>query len=148
MAGTLALTKILDIRELEKKNAQVEYHQSVESFEQVATKLFQLLKQKESAEEMYEEALCENMDLEQIQDQIAYIETLNKRIIVLQEQVQQARTQMETKQVLLSEAHVEAKKFEKIIEFRTREELEVIKKEEKALMDDISIQQYLSHKNR
>ncbi|MEN2766448.1 flagellar export protein FliJ [Ornithinibacillus xuwenensis] len=146
MAGTIALSKILDIREQEKKDAQLAYHQSVDSFEQVATKLFNILKRKEMAEEAYDEALKESMHLDYIQDQLMYIETLNKKILELQGQVQQARTTMESKQVKLSNAHVETKKFEKIIEFRINEESDARKRAEDSLMDEISIQQYLSHK--
>jgi flagellar protein FliJ len=86
------------------------------------------------------------MYLNFIQDQLAYIETLESKITELQKKVSLARTNMETKQQVLSDAHVETKKFEKIIEFRTNEELDKVKKAEDSFMNEISIQQYLSHK--
>jgi flagellar protein FliJ len=146
MAGTVVLTKILDIREKEKKDAQIAYRKSVDIFEEVATELFDLLRKKEAAETSYEEALTSSMYLNFIQDQLAYIETLESKITELQKKVSLARTNMETKQQVLSDAHVETKKFEKIIEFRTNEELDKVKKAEDSFMNEISIQQYLSHK--
>jgi flagellar protein FliJ len=145
MAGTAVLSKILDIREKEKKDAQVAYRQSVDAFEEVAMKLLELLQKKEAAESSYDEALSSSMHLDYIQDQLAYIETLNKKIDNLQVEVQQARTIMESKQQKLSEAHVETKKYEKIIEFRTNEIVEKVKKAEESFMNEISIQQFLSH---
>ncbi|MFS0672436.1 flagellar export protein FliJ [Ornithinibacillus sp. 179-J 7C1 HS] len=148
MAGTQVLTKILDIREKEKKDAQLAYRRSVDIFEDIGTKLFNLLQKKEKAEEAYEEALSSNMHIEFIQDQLAYMERLKREIEELQVQVQQARANMESKQWILSEAHIETKKFEKIIEFRTNETVNQQKQREESFMNEISIQQYLSHKNR
>lgn len=146
LSGTAVLTKILDIREREKKDAQLAYKKSVDLFEEVGTKLLKLLQRKEAVEASYEESLQSNMNLDQIQDQLAYIEILNKQIEDLQLQVQKARYNMESKQQILTDAHVETKKFEKIIEIRKTEAQEVLKRAEATFMDDISIQQYLSHK--
>ncbi|GIO26152.1 MAG TPA: flagellar export protein FliJ [Ornithinibacillus sp.] len=146
MAGTAVLSKILDIREREKKDAQIDYYKAVDVFEDIATKLFNLLQKKEAAEAAYEEALLSSMHLDFIQDQLTYIDTLTKRIDELQKQVQQARSIMEFKQQKLSEAHVETKKFEKIIEVRNNEETIMRNKMEESFMNELSIQQYLSHK--
>lgn len=146
LSGTAVLTKILDIREREKRDAQIAYKQAVDLFEEVGTKLLKILQKKESVEASYEESLQSNMNLDQIQDQLAYIESLNKHIEDLQYQVQQARFHMESKQQILTEAHVETKKFEKIIDIRKTEAQDVLKRAEASFMDDISIQQYLSHK--
>jgi flagellar protein FliJ len=146
MAGTAVLSKILDIREREKKDAQVDYHKAVNVFEEIATKLLALLKKKEAAEASYDNALLSSMHLDLIQDQLTYIDTLTKKIDELQVQVQQARSIMEFKQQKLSEAHVETKKFEKIIEVRNNEETLLMKKVEESFMNEMSIQQYLSHK--
>lgn len=148
MAGTQVLSKILDIREKEKKDAQLAYHKSVDAFEEIGTKLLKLLQKKEAAEAVYEESLSSNMHIDFIQDQLAYIARLEKNIQALQVQLQRARHNMESKQALLSEAHIETKKFEKIIEFRNNESLTQLKQAEESFMNEISIQQYLSHKNR
>lgn len=146
MAGTAVLTKILDIREKEKQDAQLAYRKSVDVFEEVATELLDLLRKKEAAESSYEQGLTSNMHLNFIQDQLAYIESLEKKVSELQGKVSYARSNMEMKQQVLSDAHVETKKFEKIIEFRTSELLDKVKKVEESFMNEVSIQQYLSHK--
>lgn len=148
MAETAAFTKILDIRENEKNVAQNIYHQSLESFEKVATKLYNALKKKEAAEEAYEDFIQATTPIEQIKEQAVYIERLNSQIKELQQLVQRARNDMETKQIKLTDAHVEVKKFEKMIELRRDNEQQQRKRMENAFMDELSITQYLSHKNR
>jgi len=141
------LSKILHVRENEKKTAQTAYYQSMDIFEEEATKLYNLLRKKEDAEEYYESFIHNKISIDTIKEQSAYIEHLNKKINELQKQVIQARNEMEIKQVKLSEAHIEVKKFEKMIENRKESEREEIKKAENNLMDEISMQQYLIVKN-
>lgn len=148
MSGVASLSKILNVREQEKKSAEKDYRNSMDAFETIAMKLYSALKKKETAETAYETYLQEITPIDVIKEQVSYIEVLNKQIVHLQNQVQKARAEMETKQDMLAEAHIEVKKFEKIIEHRKLEKEELIKKEEKAMMDEISIQQYLSYKNR
>ncbi|OZU90319.1 flagellar export protein FliJ [Virgibacillus indicus] len=148
MAETVVLSKILNVREKEKNEAQKAYHQAMDFFEKVANQLYLLLKKKEAAEESYETYIHTTTSLDRIREQLAYIERLNNQIMRLQQDVQKARSEMETKQLKLTDAHVEVKKFEKIIELRKQSEEEIFKKAEKMSMDEISIQQYLSHKNR
>ncbi|MFZ3576607.1 flagellar export protein FliJ [Virgibacillus sp. DJP39] len=148
MGEILALSKILNIREREKNDAQKIYRQSIEYFEGVATQLYNLLKRKEEAEGIQEKYLQNTIPIDKIREQLIYIENLSKQITQLQKEVQSARSEMESKQEKLSEAHVEVKKFEKIITFRQNEQEEIIKKNEKLMMDEISVQQYLNQKNR
>ncbi|MGY0691559.1 flagellar export protein FliJ [Virgibacillus sp. FSP13] len=147
MAETMALSKILHVREQEKNDAHKAYRNSMELFEEIATKLYTLLRKKEAAEESYESYLQQTTPIDQLKEQVRYIEILNKQIVTLQHSVQQARNEMETNQEKLTSAHVEVKKFEKIIELRQKEQAENIQKQEKQLMDQISIQQFLSRKN-
>lgn len=148
MSQTVSLTKILHIRENEKKVAQKAFLNSQESFEKVATKLYEALRKKELAEESYDEFIQDETPLERIKQQITYIEDLNEAITHLQKEVQLARTQMEQKQQHLTDAHIEVKKFESIIEKRNKQEIERKAKLENAFMDEISINQYLSNQNR
>ncbi|MBP2077658.1 flagellar export protein FliJ [Oceanobacillus polygoni] len=148
MAEIIALSKILDIRENEKKIAQRAYNQSLDSFEKVATELYHILQKKERAEDSYDQFLHALTPIERIKEQSAYIEQLNRQINDLQFRVQKARSEMESKQHQLSDAHVEVKKFEKIIEIRKETKANIQKKMENAFMDEISITQFLSHKNR
>ncbi|WP_121605225.1 flagellar export protein FliJ [Virgibacillus sp. Bac332] len=148
MAETVVLSKILHIRETEKKHAQKAYQQSIDLFEKTATQLYELLKKKEMAEEVYETALTESTTLDKLKEQFTYIEHLNNHIMHLQEGVQKARFDMEAKQSKLTDAHVEMKKYEKIIETRKKDEAAANRKKEKATMDEVSIYQFLNHKNR
>ena len=142
--GTTTLTKVLHIREREKIDAQKAYNQSMESFEEVATRLYQLLKKKEDAEVAYEISIQEPTPIEIIRQQMDYIEMLSRKIIKLEQDLQKARTEMENKHGKLKDAHVEVKKFEKIIQIRKQSAKEMEKKLEKETMDEISINQYLA----
>lgn len=148
MSHLVSLEKILNVRENEKKHAQIAHHQSIKSFEEVATRLYTLLRKKESAEDSYESALQSITTITEIKQQALYIEQLNKRILKLQEDVNQARSTMERKEQALTHAHIEVKKFEKIIEHRHEQLKEVQLKQDNATMNEVSIQQYISRKNR
>ncbi|MEN1966874.1 flagellar export protein FliJ [Lentibacillus sp. N15] len=143
MTKTLSLGKILHIREREKQDAQKAYHYSQERFEDHAMQLYTLLRKKEAAEASYETCLHTTTPINQIKEQLAYIEQLAVQIMQMQHAVQDARDEMELNQQSLTDAHVEVKKFEKIMELRQEQRNEVKRKEEKQTMDDISIQQYL-----
>ncbi|MBU5466777.1 flagellar export protein FliJ [Virgibacillus sp. MSJ-26] len=142
--STVALGKVLTVREREKVDAQKAYNLSIKSFEDVATRLYTLLKKKEEAEETYEASFHESTSIDMIKQQVEYIENLSYKIASLQEQVQKARSEMEQQHGKLTAAHVEVKKFEKVIETRRKTEEEVEKRREEAFLDEISIQQYLS----
>ncbi|RDW19485.1 flagellar export protein FliJ [Oceanobacillus arenosus] len=147
MAETVVFSKILHVRENEKKDAQKIYYQAMDVFEKVASELYVLLKKKETAEEIYDQYIQTTTALDKIIDQVNYIEQLNQQIVMVEHNVHKARTDMETKQLKLTDAHVEVKKFEKIIELRRETEANEAKQVEKAFMDEISMNQYLSHKN-
>ncbi|API93888.1 flagellar export protein FliJ [Virgibacillus pantothenticus] len=148
MSDTVVLSKLLHIRETEKVQAQKAYQQSMDCFEKSATQLYQLLKKKEVAEEIYEESLQQTTTLDKLKEQFTYLEKLNAMIVELQKDVQRARAEMEAKQSNLTEAHVETKKFEKIIERRKKQKNDANEKMEKAVMDEISMYQFLNYKNR
>lgn len=147
MAETTSLVKILHIRELEKHEAQKAYQDSQERFEDRATKLYTLLQKKEKAEASYEDYLQTIAPINRIKEQLTYIEQLNTQIMALQQAVQKARSEMENKQQSLTNAHVEVKKFEKIIELRQEQRKEQEQKNEEKFMDSISIQQFSSNIN-
>lgn len=147
IAETASLLKVLTVRENEKKIAQKAFLKSQDTFEEIATKLYKLLKKKEIAEESYDNYIQTFTSIDMIKEQIAYIEKLNDKINHLQREVQIARSQMEQKQTVLNEAYVEVKKFESVIESREKTAAEKTEQMEKSFMDEISIKQYLSHKN-
>lgn len=138
------LNKVLNVREKEKLDAQKAYNLAIKSFEDVATQLYNLLKEKEEAEETIEASFQEPTSIMLIKQQVEYIEILSQKITKLQTEVQKARDEMNQKHGKLTAAHVEVKKFEKIIEIRRKTEEEILKKQDEAFMDEISIQQYIS----
>lgn len=148
MAEVVTLSKVLHVRENEKKVVQKAYKDAIDSFEQVATELYYLLKQKEEIEELYDQYIESKVPIDRVTQIIEYLKELNGQIIDLQSKVHIARSNMESKQLQLSDAYVEVKKYEKIIEHLKREEMNELKKKEKAFMDEVSMFQYLRHKSR
>lgn len=148
MSQVASLEKVLNLRENEKKQAQLDHSESVDFFEKVATQLYNLLKQKETLEQSLEQSLQKKMTITEIKHQSAYIETLKKQIIELQTDVNEARRIMNKKEQHLTKSHIEVKKIEKILENRRIEIKEKEKKEEIKKMDELSIRQYLAFKNR
>lgn len=143
MSNIAVLNKVLGVREIEKNDAQKEHHYAVEKFEIVATELYKLLKRKEDAEKQYEQEISNITEIEKIKEQLTYIDNLNQQIMRVQKKVNEARSKMEEKQVKLTEAHIEVKKFEKVIENRQKEREAEERKQEQILMDEISVRQYI-----
>ncbi|MBO1003806.1 flagellar export protein FliJ [Pseudogracilibacillus auburnensis] len=142
MSQTAVLHKILHVREQEKKDAQMEQISARNYFEEVATQLYSELKTKEQAEQTLDNYMQASSAITKIKEQSLYIHALNKKIMVLQQQVQQARKQMEDKQEILTEAHVEVKKIETMIGHREKEIIAHKEKLESMMMDEISIRQF------
>src|SRR5690625_1282588 len=137
-----ALEKIHDLRTEEKNQALLEQKKAVDQFEQVAKQLYKQLKTKEEAESklnMYKQSEV----IMKIREQTLYIGSLNERINVLQNEVQIARKQMEEKQYIVTEKHIELKKIEKMIEKRrerVKKQAEVVEMQQ---MDEISLNRYI-----
>lgn len=144
MAKIKTFEKILDIKEQEKNKAQQKYQDSITLFEEVATQLYECLKKKEETELSIEKTLQNNMTIASITSKKLYIESLDSKIKELQEQVQKKRKSMEQKQTLLTEAYIEVKKFEKMIETKKRKANEIELEADKKQMDDLSIRQFLN----
>ncbi|MCT1903751.1 flagellar export protein FliJ [Oceanobacillus sojae] len=148
MAGISSLAKIRDIHDNEKQIAQKAYAQSQETFEKIATELYNLLQKKEVAENSFENAIQASTSIEKIKEQSAYIEKLTNQIQTVQLLVQRARNDMNKKQSKLSEAYIEYKKYDKIIELKKEEAQAIVRRQEASFMDEMSMQQYLRQKQR
>lgn len=141
MSNTTSLVKILDIRKQEKNDALLEKKMATDHFEKVANELYLNLKTREQAEDTLDNYVQSEI-IKKIREQTLYIDALNNKISFLQEKVQIARNEMEQKQVIVTEKHVEVKKIEKMIEKRELEKIEEEKRLEMNLMDEISIRQF------
>lgn len=147
MSFKTKLDKILSIKEKEKDEVISEYNDSVKSFESVANKLYELLKQKEELAEFLTEKVLTGFHVQQIQQYQRYILKLDKTINDKQGEVSQAREVMNNKEEKMIEKNIEVKKYEKIKEKKI-EALKLFEKaEESKLMDEISIQQYMNRGN-
>lgn len=146
MNETAALHKIWQIRENEKTLAEQAHQQSVQNFEQIALKMYEALKKKEATEEAYEENIKNIISIEQMEQHTNYLEQLHQQIISMQQQVNDARNTMNKKQQVVTNAHIEMKKVEKLIETRKEEAKQRMEKEENAFMDELSMQQFLKRK--
>lgn len=140
----MVLTTVLQLREKEKDYAQIAFNESKKKLEEILTELYALLKKKETIEIEQKVALVDKIPIDTLKEQQGYIESLNRKIIHLQRTYEMVKADMEKKQIDLTEANVEVKKFEKMIENRLIEEQNVTRKLEQGLMDDLSIRQYLN----
>ncbi|MEQ6375326.1 flagellar export protein FliJ [Bacillaceae bacterium S4-13-56] len=147
MGNIQSLSKILNIKDLEKLSLQKEYKQIVERFEDVGTKLYHVLKKKEEAEKTVEVGLKNKMEAHSLFSYYQYIDKLAHEESDLQNELQNIRMEMDLKQQKLTDAHVEVKKFETLID----RQKQYIKKEENRMealfMDELSMLQFVAKRN-
>ncbi|SDB88648.1 flagellar FliJ protein [Pelagirhabdus alkalitolerans] len=148
MASINAFNKILDHQEREKNIAHKDYQHSVEEFETVAEQLYQLLQKKEQVEQEYNYYLKSSGTVTTLATHYAFIEQIKKKIDNVQVEVNKKRSIMDRKQQKLTKAHIEVKKFEKIIDHKIEHEHEKLKYHENKEMDEISSRQYFNRGNR
>lgn len=139
--------KLLTIKENEKDMVIGEYNEAVHKFETAATKLYELLKQKEDVEAQQNSQFQSGLYIGQIQSQQRFMLLLEKSIGESQLQVAKTRKNMELKQQLLLEKNIEVRKYEKIREKARDAYIQLEKAEENKLMDEISIQQFMYRGN-
>src|SRR5690625_7069952 len=103
MSQTAVLYKVLEVKEQEKQQAQINRVRAVDEFEKVAHQLYQQLKEKEVAEERYIEKMQDQFTIDKMKAQSLYINNLSSRIVMLQQHVQKARRSEDTR---LNSSHV------------------------------------------
>lgn len=108
--------KVLTIREQEKNETEIAYKESVRSFEEVANKLYELLKKKENLTEYRQERLAIGSSIEKINHYARFMDSLEKTIADVQQKVVQARAKMTWHEEKLLEKNLEVRKFEKMRE--------------------------------
>ncbi|WLR46948.1 flagellar export protein FliJ [Halobacillus litoralis] len=149
MADIQTFQRIRDLRDREKQKTQKLYQEAVNHFEKHAEELYECLKKKETAEKRFEQEMkYHTVRADAIVRHQRYIQGLQETIDHLQPVVQKARINMQQKQAKLSQAHMEVKKFEKIVEHKRDEQWHLMKSEENKQMDELSMQQYLNFQNR
>ncbi|MEK4522592.1 flagellar export protein FliJ [Psychrobacillus sp. FSL W7-1457] len=108
--------KVLTVREQEKSETEIAYKESVNAFEQVATELYNLLKKRESTLDTQNDLLSNGLSIDGIHHYSNFLESLQKRIEVVQKEVIQARSKMNWYEERLLEKSLEVRKFEKMKE--------------------------------
>jgi flagellar protein FliJ len=136
--------KILTIKEKEKNDANSKYNEALKRFEEVAEKLYKLLKKKEDLHIFQQEKLKAGLSVQDIRHHQQFMDNLEKMIEQCQKEVIETRHRMNLFETKLLEKNVEVKKYEKIKEKDFRRFLDVSKEADQKNMDEISIQQYVS----
>lgn len=135
--------RVLALREREKDEALSSYQESVKKFEEVAQKLYELLKKKEDLESYQAVGLQQGLAIIDIRHQQQFIGNIEKTIDYYQNMVINARNRMNLHQEKLMEKNIEVKKYEKIREKDFELFLKEFKLDENKQMDDISIQHFV-----
>ncbi|WP_350302001.1 flagellar export protein FliJ [Peribacillus frigoritolerans] len=136
--------KILTIKEKEKTDALAKYNAALKKFEDVAEKLYKLLKKKEELLEFQQEKLRNGLSIQEIRHHQLFMDNLEKLLNHCQHEVIEARYKMNIQRDILMERNIEVKKYEKMKENDFLKFLDVIKEAENKQMDEISIRQFLS----
>ncbi len=136
--------KILSIREKEKKDALSKYNNALRVFEEAAEKLYRMLKKKEDLQAFQLSKMEEGLPVMELRHHQMFMDNLEKMIDHYQREVMKARQIMQTLQAVLLDKNVEVKKFQKIREKDYAKFQTASKLEEKLIMDDLSIQAFLS----
>lgn len=133
---------ILTYQEQKKNETEADYKGAVDQFEQVATRLYELLKKKEQLIADYENKLAAGFSIEQIKLTTQYLEKLERLIAEVQQQVIDHRARMNWYEEKLLEDTIEVKKYEKMREKDVELFLEEEQRKEALFLDEISTQQY------
>ncbi|WP_067838592.1 flagellar export protein FliJ [Amphibacillus sediminis] len=148
MTSIRAFNKIRDHQERIKNQAQLDYQEALHEFELVAEQLYLLLQKKEQVEKEYSYYLASSGTVKTLATHYAFIEQIKKKIDIVQTELNQKRFVMERKQQKLTSAHVEVKKFEKIIEKKHLKRQMADRYRENQTNDEIASRMYLNHGNR
>ncbi|WP_449540009.1 flagellar export protein FliJ [Ferdinandcohnia sp. Marseille-Q9671] len=144
MSYQFKFQKVLSIKESEKNQVLADYKSSVKEFETAAEALYESLKKKETLEEHQRQQLTNGLSIHSIRHQQSFITGLEKTIVYYQQLVIKTRQKMQQLQALLTEKNIEVKKYEVIHEKDIANYEGQLKIYESQMMDEISIQQFLS----
>ncbi|MBD8035429.1 flagellar export protein FliJ [Solibacillus sp. A46] len=108
--------KILIVKDQEKTESELAFKESVHVFEEIATKLYGLLKKKEDLIVYQQERLKEGSSIDEINHYSKFIDSMEKTIEDAQQKVVQARAKMNWHEQKLLEKNLEVRKYEKMRE--------------------------------
>ncbi|MDS9470582.1 flagellar export protein FliJ [Sporosarcina pasteurii] len=129
---------VLTYRELEKSETEIDYQAAVESFEQIGTELYELLKQKETTIMNQQKQMEEGFSINDIHHYMRFIDSLEKKIEQVQQLVIKARAKMQWYEQKLLERTMEVRKFEKMKEKDWEEYQRDMEYQEAQRLDELS----------
>lgn len=142
-----AFTKILNHYDRLKSQALIVHQEAVNDFERSAEKLYALLKQKEVVEREFNANLSTTQMVMTLSNHHRFLEQIHHKIKFIQMEVNQKRAVMEKKKEKLTEAHVEVKKYEKLIENKQKIKAELVKYYDNQAMDEIAMRQFYKQRS-
>ncbi|MDW0109229.1 flagellar export protein FliJ [Sporosarcina aquimarina] len=140
--------KVLTFKEQEKNETQSAYKQSIESFEKVATELYDLLKKKENILDVQQKKMTKGFAVNEIHHYARFIESLEVKINSVQQQVIQARGKMNWYEERLLDKTIEVKKYEKMREKDHDAYQDELEHEEAQRLDELATQKFRKNENR
>ncbi|WP_158737693.1 flagellar export protein FliJ [Alteribacillus sp. YIM 98480] len=135
--------KILELKEQEKEKKEQEYQQSFEQFESMASSLYELLKQKEQMESVYQDRMSTGILIQDLQLNEKLVIQLQQQIHQIKLKTDQARNDMYQKEKEMQNASIECKKYEKVKAWKKEAYEQHVKREEEKQMDEISTRRYV-----
>lgn len=147
ISNRFRFNKILAIKDNEKDQMLMEYNEALHNYESELEGLYHYLKQKEDLEQNGRDMLRRGLSIHHIQQQQQWMKNLEKVIIHHQTKVLRAKAIMQQKQSILQDKNIEVKKYQKLKEQHLHTFLYQMNEDERKIMDEISIQQYMSRGN-
>ncbi|MBU8907011.1 flagellar export protein FliJ [Desertibacillus haloalkaliphilus] len=144
MAFQFTLQKVLELKEKDKLTREQEYAQAMETFEESATQLYHLLKQKEDIEKSLQDRIIKGISIHELQRNEVTLMRLQTEISRQEQSTNYARDKMHSKQEALVNVSMEVKKYEKVKELKEEQYNDEMKRLESQFLDEISIQQFAS----
>lgn len=135
---TYRFEKILVVKEQEKSETELAFKESVRVFEEIATKLYDLLKKKEDLIVYQQERLTIGSSIDEINHYSKFIDSMEKTIEDVQQKVVQARAKMNWHEEKLLEKNLEVRKYEKMRENDFEQFKEDQLRIEATLLDELS----------
>jgi flagellar protein FliJ len=137
----------MTIKQDEKNRLLAQYNESVQYFEQVGQELYDKLKQKEELLEVQAKKFKSGLVISEIKFFQQALESVEVTIANLQRDVMLARQQMSMRELKLQEKNIECKKYEKLKDKSYTSYLKTQGDAESKQMDEISLQQFMLHRN-
>ena len=108
--------KVITVKQQEKDQTEIAYKDASKSFEDVATKLYNLLRKKEDLIVFQEKKLAQGASIDEIHHYSRFLDSVEKSIDDTQQKVIRARSKMEWHKDKLLEKSLECRKYEKMKE--------------------------------